>query len=283
MMRMNQSEPVLCIGSHSPVSRLHRQSLPVHEDISTGLLSTPAPSSTIQYGSGRLANSKTPMRRKVSLGNLFAKPGYKMKIQRQLTYHAPSPPTTLTVIRPETESSSIRAVSRVRSRSAPFTEMSPIQETFKETAPDSLSDHSLQIPKLSLEDMGVKIITRLEDSKRPVICFIGSSDDSHSCGSSDSEQGGLMLPNNSLDPSNDVAYATTFPSPAPLLPNPSRSPRSSAPLMEIHHTKASSAGPNPSPGVAQGSTPTAIKPPPCIRRSSDSEINVNVTPKGTFP
>lgn len=266
----HHSEPVLCIGSHSPKPRLHRQSLLEHDEFSVGLV-TQAP--LAEQGMAKL-----PMRRKISLGNLFFKPSCKVKIQRRS--RDPSPPGTL-ASRPDAEctrGTRENLASRVRSRSAPFNEMSPIQENLSDS-PTSCSAQFLQPPKSARhEDVHILIERSSEEREPPAICFISSSDESYA--SSDSELGSSLLPI-SLDPPN-VVYATAHPPTPdvpPVLPCPFRSPRPpAAPLSEILHGKPSPAAVSHSPGVNHGSTPTSVKPSPCTRRSSDSEITV--TPKG---
>ena len=213
----------------------------------------------------------------------------------------PSPPKTL-LIPPSSESSRASPLSRVRSRSAPFSEMSPIQEAHKETVSDSPVGSLLSSPtgqqwlKPPKKGKGRPVVVRTEEAgeegqgtkkesaggEAADICFlIGSSDDS--CCSSDSETGegdGQLL-----DPHSNLVNATTTHPPAPdqppFLPCPSRSPRCSGPLlMDVQNVKSTLAAlGNASPNImAQGSTPTGSRPSPCPRRSSDSEINV--TPKG---
>ena len=300
--RLHQSEPVLCLSTQPSVPRLHRlQSLPVHDDSNSASCQVPNPSVKV----GGWSVVKAPIRRKLSLCNLFAKPGFKGKVSRPRDTASSN---TLLPIPNDAEPIGFSPLVRVRSRSTPFCEMSPIQENFGESVSDSLescSGNKIQLP-IFIDPPEESIVEfkygqegpihemfRLSTSEEPAMeCFVGTSDDS----SSDSD-----LPQNPTFPrsigrepstkqslsslrsvdslsSNVALNATTHPSPLPELqpiyPCPTRSPRCSAVSpVEVSKPLVSTIT---APVVVHGTTPS--RPSPCPRRSSESEINI--TPKG---
>lgn len=257
---------------------------------------------------------KAAVRRKLSLSNLFAKPGSKGKVPKLRETTTSSTSNTLSI--PSVgESSGCSPLVRVRSRSAPFCEMSPIQENHGESANESqdgssVSSNKICLPVQSIEVSNVefkctepgtsqKVLNVLKCEQPLVECLVGSSDDS--C-SSDSEQlFHLHFPTSkeqerhdeqlivtlsllrtvdcSLDLSSNVALnANThppLPELQPVCPNPVRSPR--CPAISPVETNKAFFGTVPTP-IVHGATPS--RPSPCPRRSSESEINT--TPKGTI-
>lgn len=305
--RLHQSEPVLCLTTPHPTPRLHRlQSLPVHED--SNILNCQVPHLPVKAGGWSVV--KAPIRRKLSLCNLFAKPGFKGKVPKP---RDTAPSSTLLSIPNDAESVGCSPLVRVRSRSAPFCEMSPIQENYGESVSDSQESCSppgnqillpifIQTPEESTVEFNygqeglVHDMFRLSESEEPAMeCFVGCSDDS----SSDSEQSpNPIFPKEreasikqslsslrSVDSlsSNVASNATTHPTPLPELqpisPYPTRSPRCSAvspveankPLVSTITAPVVVHGNN-----VHGTAPS--RPSPCPRRSSESEINT--TPKG---
>lgn len=289
---------------------LRLQSLPVHEDSQVVNRQTP----NLLVKVGIMGVVKAPMRRKLSLSNLFAKSGYKGKVPKA---RETTQSNTLSVP-VDGELGGNSPLSRVRSRSAPFCEMSPIQENYGESVSDSqdscpspdnraLLSTLVQSSQSELDTVkrnreGTEDSLCFSESEDPsLMCYVGSSDDS--C-SSDSErllnpnflsstererldiqlsEQSLALPPRSVDishdlPSNVVLNATThppLPELQPIYPNLDRSPRCSA-TSPVEHHKPAIIGLNHTPGAAHGTTPS--RPAPCPRRSSESEINT--TPKG---
>lgn len=284
--------------------RLQRlQSLPVHEDSDDD---NKGPNLLVKVGIVGVA--KTPMRRKLSLSNLFAKSGYKGKVPKARESNTLSVPS-------DAELGISSPLARVRSRSAPFCEMSPIQENHGESFSDSQEsgpspenknrlqasiqclDSDVVIIKCNQErvDKNLKF-PEPEDSS--LICYVTSSDDSCSTDSErlpfpkfgslterlDRQSNEQLLPfpgsvSSSHDlPSNVELNATTHPpSPEmqPVSPNPNRSPRCSA-TSPVEFNKPALISMNPASSALHGVTPS--RPSPCPRRSSESEINT--TPKG---
>ena len=299
--RLHSSEPALCMTSPPSVPRLYRlQSLqPTHEESNIDTI-THAPSVPIKIGV--LSAIKAPMRRKISLTNLFTVS--KFVSRGKPSKNRDTTPMQRLSIPSDSEKGAFNPLARVRSRSAPFCEMSPIQESFGDSPSDSqenypsgdrkLSPTVLHVP-LERFDMETdqnresKAIKLVETDAGPTICFLGSSDES--C-SSDSERnfGSLAAPTRrgveshsliSLQsttdisdhlPSNIEMNATThplLPEMQPVSPNPNRSPRGQT-VSPVNLSKPLTVAP------VHGTTPS--RPSPCQRRSSESEINV--TPKG---
>ena len=288
---MHQSEPVLynfdkpaLFNNSSALQKpclLRMQSLPVHDDEDV-VKSTTTP---------LFIKGPISQRRKVSLSNLFAN---KSASALKVKVHSVRSGRELRPSAPVISSPLIPMVPRVRSRSAPFSEMSPIQETQRETASDSQDNVAISSPtqlsppllypdcvttvdvRFTLSEPPEDVDQQIDRECEPVaICFVGSSDDS--CCSSDSELQGtttntiennkslVSLLNASTTTTTHNPRTTDDEQPPVFIPYPNRSPRSSAPmaLMTSHSPAAG----------AQGSTP-ASRPSPCIRRSSDSEISV---------
>lgn len=303
--RLHQSEPSLCLTTHSPnVPRLQRlQSLPVHEDSDDD---DKVPNLLVKVGI--MGVVKVPMRRKLSLSNLFAKSGYKGKVPKARESNTLSIPS-------DSEAVAISSpLTRVRSRSAPFCEMSPIQENHGESFSDSQesgpspenkvripiviqsSDSDVAIIKCNQEKID-KSIGFLEPEDPSFIFYSTSSDDScstdserlpisHLVSSTERERldrhpierSGSIEISHDL-PSNVELIATThppLPEMQPVSPNPNRSPRCSA-TSPVELNKPALISMNPASSVLHGMTPT--RPSPCPRRSSESEINT--TPKGS--
>ena len=243
-------------------------------------------------------------RRKVSLSNLFAnKPSLKMKVHHRSRDTRQNADAFIAEPKGVILSSPMIPLVRVRSRSAPFSEMSPIQESPHQGSQDNVTIN-ISPPTASptqLYNTGADLFLYPESAttvdvrftlnepvnepfelpEEPVtICFVGGSSDD-----SDFElqfqPSGLEI-NNDNDANSPVLNAT-HPHPTvdePVFPYPNRSPRSSAPvqLMDVVHKSANVTGH--SPANPAGQPTPGSRPSPCIRRSSDSEISV--TPRRWF-
>jgi len=216
--------------------RLSRFSLTTtHEDNAMTMATLSKGSST----AGKQPTTTT--RRKLSLyslSTLFSKPFFRGKIARSRD-PSPAPPSPL-------PSGNLAVpMSRVRSRSAPFSEMSPIEETQKETLSDSESSPlDTEIQKLlnaSPECTMVNIVhcyrdaeEEEDDAEEPeVICFVGSSDDGSYCSSVSRSGSGspicvdvggddVIVVTQSSCNSLDVIDLTHLPSPCPSPRSPHR-------------------------------------------------------------
>lgn len=274
--------------------RLSRFSLTsTHEDNALTMTALSKGSST--------AVKQPPTRRKLSLyslSNLFSKPFFRGKIGRSRD-PSPVPPN------PVPSGNLAVPLSRVRSRSAPFSEMSPIAETQKETISDSesvpLDSGFRTLLNVSPECSMINIVhcyrdaeeeEEEEESEEPeVICFIGSSDESYCSSVSGSGSslcvGGagdeliVVAPSscNTVDASDVTHLASSCPSPrsphrcvvAPVNSETSNTQRmlsltQSPTTVHFHQS-----------GAAAAVSSLSSRPSPCPR-SSESEISL--TPNG---
>lgn len=301
---MHQSEPVLHIDISSAVEKtqpclLRMHSLPVHDSYANAAHSVSSAVKAVVPASFL----KGP-KRKVSLSNLFAnKPSLKMKVHHRSRDIRQTAGAFIAEPKGVILSSPLIPLVRVRSRSAPFSEMSPIQESPHQGSQDNVAisispptasptqqhaDADLFLYPESATTVDVRftlndpVYDSMEPPEEPVtICFVGGSSDD-SCCSSDSElqfQPSVLAINNDSD-TNSPVLNETHPHPTvdePIFPYPNRSPRSSAPmqLMDATNKSANLTGHSPANPATPGSRPS-----PCIRRSSDSEISV--TPRRWF-
>lgn len=255
---------------------------------------------------------KAPIKRKTSLANLFAKATGKSKAI--VTAHRELGVNTLSIPKNQ-DSGRSSPVVRIRSRSAPFNEMSPIAENSKELGCSQESDASNECNKQPepIESDAVdaskwspvpseRYFSTEEISESRTTCFVDSSDDSsdsemlnlcnraaereRSCSLSSQSAPRIILTchADALPPANIELNASTYPpipDKLPVVPSLPRSPRCST-LTLTEPTKAQPT-PNPVPSAQHaqhaqhGTTPT--RPSSCPRRCSDSEISC--TPKGT--
>jgi len=291
--------------------RLSRFSLTTHED--NGFTALGKPNAGGGSSGVAPAPAKPPCRRKLSLyslSNLFSKPLFRNKCNRSSRDPSPrgSPsPKPGNLIVPGSvwglSDSTNKTIIRNRSRSAPFSEMSPIQETHKETISDTESipvDSGMcpELLNLSPECSTVNIVHSYRDAplkekseetleESHVICFIGSSDESYSSSDSESsvcfehtraDSGGggdnLLAVTQSSSNSVDIDLnATHLPSPCST-----RSPHRSVVASSSNEVNAR---------ILSTQSPTAVhfhpsaasssRPSPCPR-SSESEISL--TPNG---
>jgi len=284
--------------------RLSRFSLTTtHEDNAMTMATLSKGSST----AGKQPTTTT--RRKLSLyslSTLFSKPFFRGKIARSRD-PSPAPPSPL-------PSGNLAVpMSRVRSRSAPFSEMSPIEETQKETLSDSESSPlDTEIQKLlnaSPECTMVNIVhcyrdaeEEEDDAEEPeVICFVGSSDDGSYCSSVSRSGSGspicvdvggddVIVVTQSSCNSLDVIDLTHLPSPCPSPRSPHRcvvAPSSnevsnaqrmlsltqSPTAVHFHPSAAASAAAAAAAAAATAASSLPSRPSPCPR-SSESEISL---------
>ena len=260
---------------------------------------------TLSKGSSS-SGKQTSARRKLSLyslSSLFSKSFFRSKTGRS---RDPSPQPVLQ--NPLPPGNLIVPVTRVRSRSAPFSEMSPIAETHKETISDSesipLESGIHNLLHVSPECSMINIVhcyrdaeEEEENSEEPeVICFISSSDES--CCSSVSRSGSSLCVDGVGGGGDDLLVVTQSSCNNLHAPNlihhasPCSSPRSphrcvvapsSNEAFNTQRMLSQTQSPtavhfHPSAATVAAASSLTSRPSPCPR-SSESEISL--TPNGT--
>lgn len=312
-LRTHHSEPALFVTTTAGLnySRFHRNSLPMHDEsiLLPNQVSIPTARSDVQ------GMTKAPVRRKTALANLFAKATCKGKslvpYNRQLSLN------TLSVPKNHDSGRSSPSV-RIRSRSAPFNEMSPIAENCKELGSSHESDSSAECNKLPsiLASQALPPETdEWEPSKASpvsseryfsteelpearVACFVDSSDDSsdsemlnfynrvaerersYSLTSQSAPRIILTCDADTLPPVNIELNASTYPPIPDKLPVCPSLPRSPrCSTLTLTEPVKTQPAPTPSAVPAAQHGTTPTRPSSCPRRCSDSEINC--TPRGS--
>ena len=207
-LRLHQfvSEPVLYQAPRSPFPGLSKE----HE----GAFSEGQGSQL--HSSSSSSTKKLVMKRKISLGNLMPKsPVFKSILGRPREYFSSSDAPSFGTLqfarghqhslgvpacRPTDAEGNSAPLVRVRSRSAPFNEMSPIEEiSHKETICESLE---ISIPSIAVccadapsaidgSTGGSGLIAAQVEHESLAVCFVGSSDDCSSSSDTDSSACGI--------------------------------------------------------------------------------------------
>ena len=170
-LRLHHSEPSLCYPSYNPIprlNRLHSQQPQSHDAVVDDSDSADASQSSVLVAATN--NKPLPVKRKISLGSLLTKPSIfkpKWTRSRELlssrSSKTKSQNSLLAVPRSSLDASgqgaSIGPPIRVRSRSTPFNEMSPINESTLEVHKETILSESVDalVPLIALTDFSTSV------------------------------------------------------------------------------------------------------------------------------